>query len=329
MRRLEEVFASTFHTKLTFHDFLSLNVENEYTKHEINNRIIYAPTKKLKQIHKFIIRTILEYVEYNNNVVYSYSKGTSIRSAVEKHSHNNFFFLTDIKSFYASIKKQNVIDIFNSNNISTPIVDLNLYIDHIIDLMVVDNSLPIGFSTSPILSNLSLFKFDNALEEYCKHANLIYSRYSDDIIISSQNIEQLEDIKIVIQKMLIANLNEYAYINDSKTRIVRKGANFKILGFSILPNGEVTISNKEKKEIETLIYFYINNKDKFIDYIEKNIKIKIKSNIDKSNYDIGVNYLSGKIIALNSMDKKYLDKLRYKYGNTAIELFLRRTVLEI
>ncbi|WP_017025679.1 reverse transcriptase domain-containing protein, partial [Vibrio rumoiensis] len=143
----------------------------------------------------------------NKNVVFSYRKGVSIRDAVEKHASNKFFFQTDIKNFYGSINRQNIVDVFDNRFNMVPISDLENYREKLLELIVIDDKLPAGFSTSPMLSNICLFDFDNKLEKYCSDSGLTYTRYSDDIIISSNERQILTDLTDVIQCLLYKCVN--------------------------------------------------------------------------------------------------------------------------
>jgi RNA-directed DNA polymerase len=323
-RSLEDIFLSTFHNKYSFKEFLELDVSQEYEIFEINSRTIYSPSPRLKAFHKFIISCVFEYAAFNESVVFSYRKGTTIRDAVERHSHSDLFFQTDIKNFFTSISITNVRNIFKNQLDNIPVCDINNHIDLLIKYCVVDNILPTGFSTSPILSNLSLFEFDNELEKLAKKNSLQYTRYSDDLILSSKNLDGINDIEQTIQKYLTLYINGTITLNQSKTKITKKGQRIKLLGLVILPNGLITIDKKNKKEIETLFHLYLTDETKFENYISNHFKYK--NNQQKSLRELGISTLSGKLMAVNSMDKDYLNKLRKKYGNTLIEMFLRKTV---
>lgn len=326
-RTLEEVFISIFHEKLKFKDFLELDIEKEYKVLEVKGRKIFSPSKKLKQVHRFINGSVLEYAEYNKEVVFSYLKGVSIRDAIEKHAKNKYFYQTDITDFFGSINAENVHQSLENQLDNTPISDISNYIELIFDIVVIDGKLPAGFSTSPILSNICLFNFDNELEKICISEDMIYTRYSDDIIISSKNKINEQETTDIIQSLLFSQVGSNVIINDKKTKIHKKGTNNHLLGFNILPNGEVTIPSKDKREIEILLHFYLNNPENFKNYVEKNILNRYRNLDNKTPNEIGISYLSGKLIGINAMDKKYLTKLRGKYGNTLIEMFLRKTVL--
>ena len=325
-RSLEEIFLSTFHEKMSFNKFLDLDVAREFHTIRLKRRKIYVPSHELKMAHKFINKSILEYADYNKKVVYSYRKGISVRDAVEQHSNNKFFFQTDIKNFYGNIKQADVDRALKYQLDNVPAYDVERYLDKILELVVFDNHIPTGFSTSPILSNICLQYFDNKLQEYCEDNELIYTRYSDDIIISSYQEEPLLDIGRVVSEFLSDYVNSFLTINTSKTSLHRKGHDFRLLGFTILPNGIVTIPSKEKKEIELLIYFYLTNKIKLEEYFKKSLTQEEQESLDKPLIDGALARISAKLIAFNAMDKRYMLKLRKKYGNAVVDMFLRKSV---
>ena len=325
-RSLQEIFVSTFHDKIMFKDFMQIDVNDEFQKIKLKKRTVYAPTLKLKLLHRFINSTVLEFADYSTNVVFSYRKGVSVRNAIEKHSHNKFFFQTDLSNFYGNIHQCEVQIALTNQLINTPVLDIKNYIERIIELVVVDDHIPAGFSTSPLLSNISLFRFDNELFKYCKEHGLTYTRYSDDLIISSQTNEFARDIELVVNNLLTQYVNTGISLNKSKTKIHKKGHNFKLLGFSILPNGVVTIPSADKKQVESLLYFYLTDNNKFENYFKKSQNPKYLESSDKPLREHALGTLSGKLIAFNSMDQQYVSKLRRKYGNTVIDMFIRKSV---
>ena len=119
-RSLREIFISTFHEKMSFQDFIQLDVGSEFQKFNLKRRTLYAPSPKLKQIHRFLNNTIFEFADYNTDVVFSYRKGVNIRDAVEKHSDNNFFFQTDLSNFYSNIHESDVSRAL-SNQLNRPV----------------------------------------------------------------------------------------------------------------------------------------------------------------------------------------------------------------
>ena len=54
-------------------------------------------------------------------------------------------------------------------------------------LCTYEGYLPQGAPTSPYLSNLILRDFDKKIQQICSSLNYTYTRYADDITISSNN----------------------------------------------------------------------------------------------------------------------------------------------
>ncbi len=325
-RNLNDIFVSTFHDKFTFSEFVNIDIESEYKRIKTSSRDLYSPSEKLKKIHKFISGCILEYVNFNKNVVFSYRKGFNTLDAVKKHSSQNFFFQTDINKFFKSIDGKVIRKVLSNQMNNVPVSDIDNYKDLLFKLLIVDNQIPVGFSTSPSLSNMCLFNFDNELESYCVNNGLTYTRYSDDIIISSDVEAPLLKLENIITNLLSDYVGENVTLNKNKTRIQKKHQKAKLLGFVILPNSIVTIPRKDKNIVETLLHLFIYQSDKIDDYIFNKLKIVNKNGEQKSARELGIAKLTGKLIAINSMDKMYLSKLKRKYGNTVVDLFIRKSV---
>lgn len=325
-RSLQDTFNSIFHDQMSFEEFLTLDISKEYRIVSRKKRTVFVPSNRLKKIHRFLNQVILQHVSFNENVVYSYRKKYTARDAIVKHAKSNIFFKTDIHNFFGNIQKQNVQNILDSRLYDVPLTDIEQYKENIAKLVVVDNQLPAGFATSPLLSNICLQDFDNALENYCSENNLIYTRYSDDLIVSGNEQEFTSQILGEVSQLLNEKVNPIISLNPSKTKIYKKGQNFKIMGFIILPNGIVTIPSADKKYIESMLYFFLTDQDKFTDTYKGNRNSKHIQSEQRSLRELAIASLSGKIIALNSMDKNYVVKLRSKYGNTLIDMFLRKSV---
>lgn len=312
-KKLEILFEAMYHGKYSFKDFAEGDISTEYEQLKFKERNVYKTTKKLKTFHSFISLFVLEYLNINTRVVYSYRKGFNSLDAVSKHAESKYFFQTDIKNFFENLTTPLIRKIIISGAENTPVSDIDNYIERIISLVTLNGSLPLGFSSSPILSNACLYDFDNELENYCIRNGLIYTRYSDDIIVSSQEQAAIEGISQTIENLLHKCHDIQLTINKHKSKYTRKGNKVKLLGLTVLPNGKVTVDIKIKNEIETLLFHYTKNRDKFLDH-------------EKVNQDIskGVDLLFGYLNYVSTIDKNYLEKLRKKFGATVVDMFLHR-----
>src|SRR5690606_37373497 len=90
----------------------------------------------------------------------------------------------------------------------------------------------------------------------------IYTRYADDIIISSDNRQSIQDASKVIEFCLATELGDGFTINQSKSKLTTIGRKVKILGLVILPNGSIAIDREVRNKIESWLHFYINDRSR-------------------------------------------------------------------
>ncbi|MGZ6501196.1 MAG: reverse transcriptase domain-containing protein, partial [Bacteroidia bacterium] len=256
---------------------------------------------------------VFDYAKINTNVVHSYRHEKSTYTAVVPHCHSKFFFQTDIKDFFHKITKQDVEKILDTALDNVPIYDIHRYKSELLNITTIDGILPVGFPTSPNISNSFLSSFDDALEGYCIKNEIIYTRYSDDIFLSSKAKDSLMSIQDIISDYLNELYEGRVKINAYKTKHTHKGSKIKILGMVILPSGKISVDIKFKQHLEILFHFYINDKDKFADYL-------------KNNYQGDFSKISGQLNHINTIDKSYLDKLRKKYGNFIVDSFHHQSI---
>ena len=242
-------------------------------------------------------------------MVFSYRKGVNAYDAVAKHSGSSCFFQTDLTDFFKSIDARLVKDVIGDSLHLAPILDAENYIDRIVELVVVDGALPVGFPSSPLISNSCLYGFDKKLKSYCDKRNLIYTRYSDDIIISGGSRDALLGIKESVAGLLDECFQGKLSVNCDKSKFTHSGNKIKLLGMVILPNQKVTVDIKFKKELEVMLHFYINDRERFVDKVG-------------GDFRVGVEKITGYMNYVNTIDKDYLNKLRKKYGSTVVDTLI-------
>jgi len=313
---LQHAFNSYFHNKYLFQDFISLNISLEY-QDVFHSKHTFSPSKKLKKYQQFLNLFIFDFMPINKDVLFSYRKGVNSYDAIYPHKDSRYIFSTDIKSFFLQITKKDIKNLIleNSDKYLINKEDILKYIDNIVELVSYQDILPIGAPTSPKISNTFLFKLDNSLQKYCHIKNIIYTRYSDDFIFSSDNYDDIKHLDTIIKQKLIDLDLTKLEINKQKTKIQKRGFKITLLGLNIIHGGHITVDKYMKEEIEILFYFYINDKVKFKHYLER----VYESNLDK---------VSGKLNYIKSVDKKFISKLKRKYGNYIVNSFIHREIDE-
>jgi len=311
---LEKAFNSYFHNKYSFNRFCNLDINTQY-KNIFFSKNTFSPSKELKRYQQFLNFFIFDFMEINENVVFSYRKGVSTYDAIYPHKDSKYILSTDIKSFFLHINREDIKSLIlkNRKNYLIQEKDIEQYIDTLVNLVSYNNILPIGAPTSPKISNAYLFEFDNTLHFFCKKEDIIYTRYSDDFIFSSNTTEKFNLLLATIKQLLVSSGLGKLQLNENKTKLQRKGSKVILLGLIITPNGTITVDKKIKKDIEVLLHFYLSNKDKFKDFFEKNYN----SNLEK---------VSGHLSHIKSIDKQFITKLKKKYGSYIVNSFIHRDI---
>lgn len=256
----------------TGHLYYWLNVQDikekykyfELTKKNGTKRKIYAPKKSLKLIQKklnFILTLFYE----QKQCVHGFSKNKSVITNARSHVAKKTILNIDLEDFFPTINAGRIFGVFRNPpfNFSSRIAK------YIAKLCCLDDYLPQGAPTSPILSNFVCRKLDNDLMKLAKAFRCNYSRYADDITFST-NMREFDE-KMIIQTYeddilcykagtalkLIIKLNGFE-INKDKIRINTKYSRQCVTGLTV--NEKVNISRKYIRNIRAMLYNWEYNK---------------------------------------------------------------------
>ena len=198
-------------------DWLRANAS--YKEITIKGKTIHIPEPRLKKVQKRLAE-LFSCVLFQHYSVCSYSKRAGVKRCLSAHASGSGLLKTDIVNFFGSISRSEVVSYLkyfvaisyidmwkaessivdicrNSFGISSVLAAPNLItsgmkyilededISAIADIVTHLDSLPIGAPTSPILSNVIPFKMDIRINNFAKHRCLTYTRYADDILVSS------------------------------------------------------------------------------------------------------------------------------------------------
>jgi len=313
---LQNAFNSYFHNKYSFSDFSNLKIESQY-KDIFYSKNTYSPSKKLKRYQRFLNFFIFDLMEVNTDVVFSYRKGVSSYDAVYPHRKSKYIFTTDIKAFFLHIDIDNIRKLIlkNTSNFLIKKKDIEININTIVNLVTYKGILPIGAPSSPKISNAYLFELDEKIQEYCKKNEIIYTRYSDDFIFSSELKESFIKLESFIKSELKTLGLDSFNLNEKKTKIHKRGSRIVLLGLVITPSGYLTVDKTIKKNIEVLLHYYVTDKTKFKDFFEK-------------SYESDLKKISGVLSHIKSIDENFITKLKKKYGSFIVNSFIHRDIVD-
>lgn len=192
-----------------------------------------------------------------------YVKKRSIYQNALAHLYNDYFIMLDIKDFFPHICHKQLADklFYEMNLLSDGQISMKECKDVVASCSIGSRGLPLGFITSPILSNVYMKEFDGIFYGQLKKlglANVIYTRYADDITVSFKYTDyvaprQLEDQIIKLAKSLLSKYG--LQLNGKKTRSYNLNVSnhVRITGVNITkqPNNRrlLTVGRSVKNEL--------------------------------------------------------------------------------
>ena len=118
--------------------------------------------------------------------------------------------------------------------------------------------LPQGAPTSPVLANLSMYDFDQKVTNVAQQMGLEYSRYADDIILSTERAEFDRDQAVSVIGKIYSLMGELGLSpNVAKTRISPPGSRKIVLG--LLVDGPVPRLTREfRHNLRRHLHYLLN-----------------------------------------------------------------------
>lgn len=251
-------------------------------------RILHEPLPSLKEIQEWILNQIL-YKCKVSRYAKAYVPNRSIKEHTIYHTDEKMVLTLDIKNFFNTIKFKDVENLFLQLGYSKRVSNL------LTKLCYRNDELPQGAPTSPYISNLILFDFDNNISKYCMEKKVKYTRYADDLAFSGDLLPK--EIELLVKKYLSKLGFE---LNDSKRKLMKTNDPQIVSG--IIVNKKAQVPKRKRNEIRNQM-FYIK-------------KFGLKSHMSKinQNKDNYLKYLMGKInyiIQINPRDNEFREYYNY------------------
>jgi hypothetical protein len=141
---------------------------------------------------------------------HGFVRGRSTYSGALPHSGSKVVLSIDLKDFYGQIDYARVADAIRENFDSAAS-------DCIEGVCFLNGRLPLGFRTSPVLSNIAFASTDVQIAEFSRRNNVTYTRWVDDLSFSGELVsdEFFEELKTLLD-------GQHWRLNDAKTRFMRR-----------------------------------------------------------------------------------------------------------
>ena len=226
---------------------LSNSLEKHYhtvylPKSDGSKRKLSVPDLILKLVQKSIADNIL--IQYPiSKYAKAYKPGSSIQKNARPHVGKKKILKLDIEGFFDHILYSRVKDtVFYEEKYSESIRIL------LTMLCYYNDSLPQGAPTSPAITNIIMYDFDETVGAFCNEKNIAYTRYCDDMTFSGC-FDEREIISFVKGELRKLGL----FLKNRKTAVISASKRQVVTG--IVVNEKMNVTKDYKKTIRQEIYY--------------------------------------------------------------------------
>lgn len=224
-------------------------------------REVAQPAREVKAIQRWVIREIGPKLPIHSAAT-AYREGASIRRNAEAHAQSRYMLKLDFTNFFPSILKGDVylhIERHCSEFLDPAAQRLIAHVCCWARRRQPPLRLCIGAPSSPLLSNSMMFEFDNLLSSVAEQDCVTYTRYADDITLSSRVRSKIDRYEEIV-KQLLAEL-QYPKLNLNLAKTVRASRAGKrvVTGLVLTPDGGLSIGRDRKRLIRAMYHHSLSH----------------------------------------------------------------------
>ena len=226
---------------------VSNNLSKHYRKAKLPKknggfRNLSVPDEVLKSIQKRIAEVLLIHMPVSRYAK-AYRFGSSTLRNAKHHVGKQVVLKLDILHFFDSIRYSTVKDkVFPEEIYEEPLRIL------LTMLCYRKDALPQGAPSSPAITNIILYEFDELIGQWCRERDITYTRYCDDMTFSGDfdPAEVIRFVRLELKKLGFL-------LNEQKTRIQRPGQQQSVTG--IVVNEKISIPADYCRKLRQELYY--------------------------------------------------------------------------
>lgn len=210
---------------------------------KVYREVYSVRTDTLKNVLKGLSSFLIE-CHVPSFAVHGYVRGKNIRTNAERHLSKRYVLSVDLVNFFGTITASMVDDALLSVGFS------KFAAQHLSKLVTVNDFLPLGFSTSPVISNMVVKSMDEDLLQLCG-ADCVYTRYADDLYFSSNIVlPTLASISKVV--------GAYGfYLNPEKTKYMPRGGKQYVTGLTVFDHIKPRVAKRIKRNLRLELHYLL------------------------------------------------------------------------
>lgn len=232
--------------------------------------VTYQPNEngaKLRNLQRLFV-CVLRGLHKQSEHSYAYKVNSSTKGCLKRHMTNDHFLKTDIHAYFDSISfellKEKVFAL-------SPVMRReHVYWTKVLSACFYDGKMPIGFVSSPMLSDIFLKDVD---ERFGGMEGISYTRYADDFIISAAGDSAQDRLQIVLDELTDEIAARNLELNKKKTyfrHLRQEGDAIHVLGLNLVRTAEntnrITVSDRFIRETSMELCRLMQEKNQLNDW---------------------------------------------------------------
>lgn len=166
----------------------------------------------------------------------------SIVNNARQHLGRKQVLRCDLADFFDQIRLSHVRQIFMFLGARGTAVDC------LTRLCILDDRIPQGASSSPVLANVAARKLDDDLAAFARRTGCIYTRYVDDLVFSGEVVEAAQ----VAEVTELVEQNGFI-LNPAKTRLQRRGRSQYVTGLNVSDPSRTHVPSAFKRRLRSML----------------------------------------------------------------------------
>ncbi len=225
-------------------------------------RLISAPMPRLKAAQRWVLDRLLAPLP-THAAAHGFRAGRSIVSNAAPHVGAAVVLNVDLKDFFPTLTFRRVKGVFrgqgHAESVATVLALLctepeveEVEIDGRRYFVALgDRRLPQGAPTSPAITNLLCRRLDRRLEAAAAAFGFVYTRYADDLTLSSADPARGATAK-VLNVLRAVVTSEGFVLHPDKTRVLRRGRRQEVTGLTV--NRSLGVERAQLRRFRALLH---------------------------------------------------------------------------
>lgn len=225
-------------------------------RHGRGKRLIAQPTAEIKILQRWAVANYVNRLPIHEAAT-AYRSGINIRDHAAPHAGNRYLLKLDFQDFFPSILgSQFLVHLKSHLQITDDDAQYLMRLLFRYDHLSKDYVLSIGAPSSPVVSNTIMYKFDCELSDYCAAHGITYSRYADDLAMSTNKPKALNEAFDFVLRLCKDVPFPRLLLNKDKTVFTSKKHSRRLTGLTLSNDGQPSLGREKKRLIRSMAHHF-------------------------------------------------------------------------